>query len=60
MSSGLPMDPIMLYSVINTKLRDQYSSLEQLCEDMHEDPEQIMARLEAVGFEYDREQNRFR
>ena len=30
----LPQDPIMLYSVINTKLRDFYSSLEVLCEDM--------------------------
>lgn len=33
----LPKDPIMLYSVINTKLRDFYSSLEALCEDMNID-----------------------
>ena len=27
----LPKDPMMLLSVVNTKLRDKYSSLETLC-----------------------------
>ena len=29
----LPQDPMMLLSVINMKLRDQYESLEALCDD---------------------------
>lgn len=31
----LPEDPMMLFSVINMKLRDNYSSLDELCDDMH-------------------------
>ena len=30
----LPKDPVMLLSVVNTKLRDYYTSLDALCEDM--------------------------
>ena len=37
----LPTDPIMLLSVVNTKLRDRYDSLEALCEDMNVSPEMI-------------------
>ncbi len=55
----LPSDPIMLYSVINTKLRDQYQSLEALCEDLDVDKSQIIAKLSAVGFMYNKELNKF-
>ena len=41
----LPKDPIMLYSVINTKLRDFYSSLEALCEDMNIDLNTIKSEI---------------
>ena len=33
----LPNDPVMLMSVINLKLRDFYSNLDALCEDMKVD-----------------------
>ena len=33
----LPNDPVMLMSVINLKLRDFYSNLDALCEDMNVD-----------------------
>ena len=33
----IPQDPIMLLSFINTRLRDQYASLDQLCEDLDVD-----------------------
>ena len=55
----LPQDPIMLYSVINTKLRDFYSSLEVLCEDMGLNEEELKEKLSSVGFEYDKERNQF-
>ena len=55
----LPHDPVMLYSVINTKLRDFYSSLEALCEDMNINEEDLKQKLSTVGFEYDKEQNQF-
>ena len=31
----LPKDPMMLFSVVNMKLRDHYSSLDELCDDLH-------------------------
>lgn len=55
----LPEDPIMLYSVINTKLRDFYSSLEALCEDMNIDENTLKEKLSSAGFEYNKERNQF-
>ena len=58
--NNIPNDPIMLLSFINMKLRDSYSSLENLCEDMDISADEITEKLSAAGFEYDKEQNRFR
>ena len=55
----LPGDPIMLLSFVNMKLRDQYASLEALCEDMDVNSEEIVAKLAAVGYEYNTERNQF-
>ena len=55
----LPQDPMMLFSVINMKLRDFYPSLDALCEDLNVDKEELMAKLAAFGFEYSEEQNKF-
>ena len=55
----LPNDPIMLLSFVNMKLRDQYASLDALCEDMDVSKDTIAAKLAAVGYEYDPETNRF-
>lgn len=55
----LPQDPIMLFSVINMKLRDSYSSLDELCEDMNVDKDEIISKLAALGFEYNPESNKF-
>ena len=56
---SLPNDPFMLLSVINTKLRDSYSSLDALCEDMGESRERIEEALKGAGFEYDEITNSF-
>ena len=55
----LPNDPIMLLSFVNMKLRDSYTSLDALCEDMDADKEEILRKLSEVGYEYDKETNRF-
>lgn len=55
----LPKDPMMLFSFVNMKLRDCYSSLDELCEDMNVKKENLLDTLKAVGFEYDSSQNRF-
>ena len=55
----LPKDPMMLYSVVNTKLRDYYSSLEAMCEDMNLWQQELEETLRAAGFEYNKELNKF-
>ena len=50
---------MMLYSVVNTKLRDYYSSLEEMCDDMNLSREEIEQTLATAGFEYNRELNKF-
>ena len=47
----LPKDPMMLFSVINMKLRDFYPSLDALCEDMNVERDEIVRTLKTVGFE---------
>ena len=56
----LPKDPIILFSFINTRLRDNYPDLDTLCEDLHVDRADLEKRLSAAGFEYLPEQNQFR
>ena len=55
----LPQDPMMLFSVINMKLRDFYPSLDALCEDLNVDKEELIQKLAAFGFEYSEENNKF-
>lgn len=56
---NLPKDPIMLYSAINLKLRDYYSNLDALCEDMGIKKEELVEKLAEAGFSYDEEHNCF-
>ena len=56
---NLPQDPMMLFSVINMKLRDYYRSLDELCEDMNVDKQELIEKLAAYGFEYSEENNKF-
>ncbi len=55
----IPKDPIMLLSFINLKLRDCYSSLEQLCDDLDIDQDELTEKLSAAGYQYHSGQNRF-
>ena len=57
---AIPKDPMILLSYINTQLRDNYSSLEELCQAMDLDEDQIKKTLSDIGFEYEPEQNCFR
>ncbi|MBD5082876.1 MAG: DUF4250 domain-containing protein [Clostridiales bacterium] len=56
---SLPMDNFLLLSVVNTKLRDQYSNLDALCDDLDEDKNAIISRLSSVGYTYDENVNQF-
>lgn len=56
---ALPQDPFILLSYVNTKLRDDYSSLDDLCGALDVDKEDILSKLSKAGFEYDESSNRF-
>ena len=49
----------MLLSFVNLKLRDYYKSLDEMCEDLGVDRQDIESRLAAIDYEYDNSQNRF-
>ncbi|MCI8835356.1 MAG: DUF4250 domain-containing protein [Ruminococcus sp.] len=55
----LPKDPVMLLSVINTKLRDHYASLDLLCEDLELSKGEIVQALAQIDYTYDTEGNQF-
>ncbi len=55
----LPTEPMMLLSVVNTKLRDFYGSLEELCEDLEVNPEELKQKLSQIDYVYNAELNRF-
>jgi hypothetical protein len=57
--SELPKDPMILYSLLNMKLRDFYGSLDALCEDMEVDRQALLATMASVGFHYDPDRNAF-
>ncbi len=56
----LPQDPMMLLSVINMKLRDQYESLEALCDDIDVSIDEITVTLANIGYTYDQNNNQFK
>jgi hypothetical protein len=56
----LPGDPMILYSYVNQKLRDDYDSLDALCEDLELDRAALEEKLAAAGFAYDEGRNCFR
>lgn len=59
METVLPKDPMLMLSVVNTKLRDYYKSLDILCEDMQVQKTEIMKVLKGIDYEYDRSRNQF-
>ena len=55
----LPKDPIMLLSVVNTRLRNQYASLDALCHDLAVSRADLEETLAEVGYAYDEKRNQF-
>lgn len=55
----LPKDPVILLSFVNTKLRDEFSSLEELCTACHADRKQLCDKLEQLDYRYDESTNQF-
>lgn len=55
----MPDDPIMLLSFVNTQLRDNYDSLEDLCSNYNVSEKKICAKLESVNYVYNAAANQF-
>lgn len=58
-NSIIPQDPMILLSFINMKLRDEYSSLDILCEELDIDKSVLVEKLSQAGFEYSATNNKF-
>ena len=55
----LPNDPMILFSTVNMLLRDNYQSLDELCDDMHVKRQDIETKLADAAFEYNVKNNKF-
>lgn len=56
----LPNDPAMLMSVVNMKLRDEYASIDQLCNAYGVSRDELVEKLKNAGFDYIPGINQFR
>ncbi len=50
---------MILLSVVNTKLRDYYPTLDALCQDMDIAKKELTDRLRQIDYEYMEEKNQF-
>ena len=57
--AAIPKDPVMLMSFLNTQLRDNYSSFEDLCGAYDLDAEEIREKLSAIDYHNDVDRNQF-
>ena len=55
----IPKDPVILLSYVNTKLRDEFPSLSELCAALDADEAAIRETLAALQYEYDAGRNQF-
>lgn len=55
----IPKDPVMLVSYVNLELRDFYTNLDALCEDLDADRDEIVEKLAGIDYHYDEEKNQF-
>lgn len=53
------IDPNILVSLINTKLRNNYSSLDELCEDLNINRNQLENKLKKIDYHYNTTRNQF-
>lgn len=55
----IPNDPAMLLSYVNTKLRDEYDSLDKLCDNLDISREELEKKLGSINYAYDEKLNKF-
>lgn len=57
---NIPNDPVILLSYINTKLRDDFSTLDELCKSLCISKDELEHKLVLIGYVYDEETNSFK
>ena len=55
----MPKDTVMLFSFVNTQLRDYYNTLEELCKSYMVSEEEITDKLKTINYKYNSEKNQF-
>ena len=55
----LPKDPVILLSFVNTKLRDEFESPEELCAVLDADLAALTETLSGIDYHYDAGRNQF-
>ncbi|PSW06992.1 DUF4250 domain-containing protein [Photobacterium rosenbergii] len=54
------MDPVMLMSIVNMKIRDEFGDLDALVKFYDIDKDKLVAKLASAGFDYLPEAKQFR
>ena len=55
----LPKDALMLLSFVNTRLRDDEILLDSFCSQFNVSKEEIIKKLDSIGYTYNDELNKF-
>lgn len=56
---SLPKDPFILLSVLNTRLRDFYPTLDECCKAEDIDKDTVIHTLASIRYRYSAEKNQF-
>jgi hypothetical protein len=56
---NMPKDPVMLLSFVNTQLRDNYATLDELAAAYMVDAKDITDKLALINYAYDEKKNQF-
>lgn len=56
---AIPRDPVMLLSYINTQLRDNYRSLDELCASLDINRNELEKNLKIIDYRYNASRNAF-
>ncbi len=59
MYDNIPNNPMMLLSFTNTKLRDEFSSLDEMCYELEVDRKDIEEKLAMIDYHYSKDLNKF-
>lgn len=55
----IPSDPIILVSYVNTKLRDQFPTIDEFCNTYEVNLDELKDKLATVDYHYDDTTNQF-